>query len=400
MNNKMMKKAVAMIASLSMVCSMAISASGCFLFEQSSSSSNDSTPAAHICESVCPECGKCLDVECTEDACAEKCEGHEVVRANEYTQEAETVVCNGNKGTGGDDQIWRNVDSNRSGGMYLSRIGEVSQSNPGYYYFKWSITVANACEVDVGINLGCGGDLDVAKGFPAKLNGEDIAFSVVIPSKGWDVYSTEKLGTVNLVAGDNLFYIYIGEGTLCNIDYFTFASDETLTFNATELDPIVEKTYANTYVQEAETVACNGNVATGGDDQIWRQADENRSGGMWLSRINDVSVANPGHYYFKWLITVAEACEVKVSLNAGVSGGINPAVSFPSKLNGADVSFTNSLTATGWDNYTTQKLGIINLTAGENIFYIYIGSGASCNIDYFQFESDTNLTFNATLIDA
>ncbi|MBQ8414191.1 MAG: hypothetical protein IJX58_02970, partial [Clostridia bacterium] len=37
------------------------------------------TPPAHECESVCPECGKCLDAECTEDACVEKCEGHEVV---------------------------------------------------------------------------------------------------------------------------------------------------------------------------------------------------------------------------------------------------------------------------------------------------------------------------------
>ena len=270
MNNKMMKKAVAMIASLSMVCSMAISASSCFLFEQSSSSSNDSTPAAHICESVCPECEKCLDAECTEDACAEKCEGHEP---------------------------------------------------------------AHECE---SVCPECGKCLDV----------ECTEDACAEKCEGHEVVR------------------------------------------------------ANEYTQEAETVVCNGNVATGGDDQIWRQEDENRSGGMWLSRIYDVSVANPGHYYFKWLITVAEDCEVKVSLNAGVSGGINPAVSFPAKLNGADVSFTNSLTATGWDNYTTQKLGIINLTAGENIFYIYIGEGTLCNIDYFQFESDTNLTFNATLIDA
>ena len=32
----------------------------------------------HSCESVCPECGKCLDVSCTESACAEKCQGHVV----------------------------------------------------------------------------------------------------------------------------------------------------------------------------------------------------------------------------------------------------------------------------------------------------------------------------------
>ena len=33
---------------------------------------------AHSCESVCAECGKCLDAECTDAACAEKCEGHKV----------------------------------------------------------------------------------------------------------------------------------------------------------------------------------------------------------------------------------------------------------------------------------------------------------------------------------
>ena len=32
----------------------------------------------HSCESVCPECGKCLDKTCTDDVCSEKCEGHVV----------------------------------------------------------------------------------------------------------------------------------------------------------------------------------------------------------------------------------------------------------------------------------------------------------------------------------
>ena len=36
------------------------------------------TPPAHECESECPECGKCLDATCTEEACEDKCEGHAV----------------------------------------------------------------------------------------------------------------------------------------------------------------------------------------------------------------------------------------------------------------------------------------------------------------------------------
>ena len=36
------------------------------------------TPPAHTCESVCSECGKCLDASCAESACTDKCEGHVV----------------------------------------------------------------------------------------------------------------------------------------------------------------------------------------------------------------------------------------------------------------------------------------------------------------------------------
>ncbi len=37
----------------------------------------DSIPFLHKCGHVCPECGKCTDPECTNKACADKCEGHE-----------------------------------------------------------------------------------------------------------------------------------------------------------------------------------------------------------------------------------------------------------------------------------------------------------------------------------
>ena len=57
------------------------------------------TPAPHECESVCPDCGKCLDAECTEDACAEKCPGHitiyttaeEIMNAAYALEEGETL---------------------------------------------------------------------------------------------------------------------------------------------------------------------------------------------------------------------------------------------------------------------------------------------------------------------
>ena len=38
---------------------------------------------AHKCDSVCPECGKCLDANCKEAACVNKCKGHAVEPAHE-----------------------------------------------------------------------------------------------------------------------------------------------------------------------------------------------------------------------------------------------------------------------------------------------------------------------------
>ena len=55
------------------------------------SSSESSTPA-HMCESVCEECGKCLDADCTEEACEDKCAGH--TPAPTHTCESKCPTCN------------------------------------------------------------------------------------------------------------------------------------------------------------------------------------------------------------------------------------------------------------------------------------------------------------------
>ncbi len=36
----------------------------------------DPQPGQHVCQNVCPTCGKCTDANCTESVCADKCAGH------------------------------------------------------------------------------------------------------------------------------------------------------------------------------------------------------------------------------------------------------------------------------------------------------------------------------------
>ena len=33
-------------------------------------------PSLHVCQSVCPDCNKCLNKDCSESVCLKKCAGH------------------------------------------------------------------------------------------------------------------------------------------------------------------------------------------------------------------------------------------------------------------------------------------------------------------------------------
>jgi hypothetical protein len=39
---------------------------------------NEETPLTHRCESVCEDCGGCMDFDCTEEICKTKCPGSHV----------------------------------------------------------------------------------------------------------------------------------------------------------------------------------------------------------------------------------------------------------------------------------------------------------------------------------
>ena len=68
-----MKKLLSIIIVLLMMCSVAFSA--CNSYEPGGSSEPE-PGTAHVCESVCPTCGRCTDNSCTETACVNKCQGH------------------------------------------------------------------------------------------------------------------------------------------------------------------------------------------------------------------------------------------------------------------------------------------------------------------------------------
>ena len=95
----------------------------------------------HVCESVCPECGKCYDLECDKKVCEDKCLGHENLDPNfditisaktSYTFEAEALDVSGLTPSDGQTSVKIETPSGdgptTSGGQSLGCAGGGSTS--------------------------------------------------------------------------------------------------------------------------------------------------------------------------------------------------------------------------------------------------------------------------------
>ena len=94
------------------------------------------TPPAHECEHVCPECGKCLDEACTESVCADKCQGHEVTPP---THECEHVCPECGKCT--DNSCAESACAGKCQGHEITAIGDIeitlAEAGAETIYFEW-----------------------------------------------------------------------------------------------------------------------------------------------------------------------------------------------------------------------------------------------------------------------
>ena len=70
-----MKLTRKIIATIVVILSLVMTFTGCEMLDDILGQISG-TPAEHQCENWCTECGKCTDLDCEEDICAEKCEGH------------------------------------------------------------------------------------------------------------------------------------------------------------------------------------------------------------------------------------------------------------------------------------------------------------------------------------
>ena len=97
--------------------------------------------AAHSCDHVCPACGLCLDAECTEAVCAEKCEGHA------HICESTCATCSGCK----DAACAEEVCATKCGCLALTIGAKAYTAKAGMWAYNQEITTSTAANKAIWI---------------------------------------------------------------------------------------------------------------------------------------------------------------------------------------------------------------------------------------------------------
>ncbi len=288
-----------------------------------------------------------------------------------------------------------------SGEFYLGSINDAGLFTPGQVKISFTVTAAEACDCIVYFGAGVYETAN-AGSYVILVNGAPYTSTEVWSGGGWYDWKSQYFGSVQLEKGDNLLEIRIDAGAMLNLDYFTLESLSLITIKSdstgtdTPDGPVVnpDDPTLNKYRHEAETVTSNrSGFFDEGGGQMGERENANATGGICVGGVGEISLKYPGEVYFKWTLKAEKACDVKVQMRVGCGIPIPLTSGFSVKLNGETVTLDGSFKADGFNVFNTETLVTLNLQAGDNEFYIYVGSETLCNIDYFEFITAEVLTF-------
>ena len=167
----------------------------------------------HECESVCPECGKCLDAECTEAACSAKCQGHKP------PHECESVCEECGKCL--DSSCEESACSEKCHGHAPDHVCESVCEECGK-------CTDETCDADVCLDK-CQGHADNSATPTIYLAGDSTVKTYEESQyiAGWgqylDLFLDESITVVNAAHGGRSSRSFINEGRLYNIDNANFS---------------------------------------------------------------------------------------------------------------------------------------------------------------------------------
>lgn len=184
----------------------------------------------HVCTTVCPDCGGCLDNDCTDPACGTKCGDNESYTA--YIFEAEDTSDTFTEGATGMPKVEGNGDF----------VGGLSENEGASMTFTFEAESAGKATLYVGASYR-NVERAFTDGFNVYVNDPEKAHPLESPapvpgarSVGgnwniWDQSAKVILGCIDLQQGTNTVVLEVksaNTNTAFNIDYIAVATDVTL----------------------------------------------------------------------------------------------------------------------------------------------------------------------------
>lgn len=351
----------------------------------------------HKCTSKCLKCDRCTDLECEEEVCQPKCEGHdnatiELTQNGESYVEAESIDT-GNIGLRSDQNSFtENWNNDFGSGACLK--GFV----PGTT-IRIKITASAAMKVALGMRMSnSSGAYDFTQMIvtldDTTLTASSDSTFGMRNGNDWWYWGEVSFGTVDLTAGDHTLSITFKTASV-NIDRFSFNVNPDEESEPVSQASITLSESGESYVQ-AEDVDKTGIVVRADLTQDVSSLTE-----PWSNDLGSGACLKGFADNTTITIKITAATDLKVALGMRMSN-YNGAYD----MNNLVVTLDgNTLTATTESSFGNQgsgdywrwgdvSFGDADLTAGDHYLTITI-KVASINVDYFSFNVAASATEQA-----
>lgn len=210
----------------------------------------------HKCTQKCPVCGKCMDMECDDPVCAEKCGDVEGYKA--YTIQAEDYNVDLHAGARGELTIFRVIDD-------AGVTDEIKERNSDVVYIgNFNASAGASIEYNIWAEKDAAATLLVSvckrlssaiftQGVAVMVNNEMLERDTFVPSTGtgadtWGDFIEVNLGCIQLQAGmNNIQFMNISADFGYNFDYIKIKTDTKIGWSAEEDDAILPDADTSAY---------------------------------------------------------------------------------------------------------------------------------------------------------
>lgn len=210
----------------------------------------------HKCTQKCPVCGKCMDMECEDPVCAEKCGDVEGYKA--YTIQAEDYNVSLHAGARGELTTVRVIDD-------AGVTDEIKERNSDVAYIgNFNASAGASIAYNIWAEKDAAATLLVSvckrlssaiftQGVAVMVNNEMLERDTFVPSTGtgadtWGDFIEVNLGCIQLQAGmNNIQFMNISADFGYNFDYIKIKTDTKIGWSAEEDDAILPDADTSAY---------------------------------------------------------------------------------------------------------------------------------------------------------